>query len=75
MQRAILDGRIVVTKDDDFVQNYLLKGEPALLLIATGNIRNTELEQLLDNNLNKIIAAFANAHYVEMTKDDLIVHQ
>ena len=47
MQRAILDGRIVVTKDDDFVQNYLLKGEPALLLIATGNIRNTELEQLL----------------------------
>ena len=33
------EGRIVVTKDDDFVRSHLLQGAPkSLLLISTGNI-------------------------------------
>ena len=35
----------VVTKDDDFVQAFLLTGEPSLLLISTGNIANNEIEK------------------------------
>lgn len=38
--RAIRDDRIVVTKDSDVVQNFILTGQPTLLLIATGNIGN-----------------------------------
>lgn len=39
---------IVVTKDSDFVESFLLRREPwKLLLISTGNIKNNELEQLL----------------------------
>jgi predicted nuclease of predicted toxin-antitoxin system len=41
------DGRIVVTKDADFVSTHLLHGAPAkLLLVSTGNITNRELESL-----------------------------
>ncbi len=39
--------RIVVTKDADFTQSYLLKGTPqSLLYISTGNISNDALIEL-----------------------------
>ncbi len=42
------DGRVVVTKDDDFVQSFLLRNTPQrLMLVASGNIGNTELERLI----------------------------
>ena len=38
---AAKEGRVVVTKDSDFVTSFLLRGEPSkLLLISTGNISN-----------------------------------
>ncbi len=41
---SIAEQRIVVTKDADFVQSFTLQGRPyKLLLVSTGNIRNTEL--------------------------------
>ena len=43
--RAQQDGRIVVTKDADFVRSFLITGKPLLLLISTGNMSNTALEK------------------------------
>ena len=41
---ADAEGRIVITKDNDFVQSFWLRNQPQrLLLIATGNIGNVEL--------------------------------
>ena len=31
--RALSDGRVVVSKDSDFIENYLLTGMPRILLI------------------------------------------
>lgn len=73
--RARRDGRIVVTKDADFVQSFLVNGEPLLLLISTGNITNTELEKILRANLGGIEAAFASGRFVEITRDALVVHE
>ena len=40
--------RIVISKDDDFVDSFYIKGIPKkLLLISTGNIKNSELFSLL----------------------------
>ena len=40
-QIAVDEGRIVVTKDSDFVDSFLLMGRPPyLLLISTGNVGN-----------------------------------
>lgn len=43
--RARQDGRVVVSKDADFAQSFLITGEPSLLLISTGNIDNAGLEK------------------------------
>ncbi len=72
---AVTEGRIVVTKDSDFVQTFLLTDQPRLLLISTGNIENAELESLLRNNLSAIERAFGSANFVELTRVALIAHQ
>jgi predicted nuclease of predicted toxin-antitoxin system len=73
--RATRDGRIVVSKDSDFVQSFLLTGQPALLLVSTGNVSNVELEGLIHRNLAAIEQAFVSARYVEVTRSTLIVHE
>lgn len=73
--RAKRDGRIVVTKDDDFVQSFLVGGEPSLLLVSTGNIPNVELENLLRANMAGIDAAFKTGRFVEITREALVVHE
>lgn len=78
---AILDfaeqeERIVVTKDDDFVQSFLLTGRPAkLLLVATGNIGNPELEKLIRDTLPAITLAFTTYHFIELGREALMVHE
>ena len=68
--------RIVFTKDDDFVQSHSLRGRPSrLLLVATGNIGNEELEALLLKHLSKIESAFNNAVFVEVRRDGMVVHR
>lgn len=67
--------RIVVTKDDDFVQSHLIFGRPEkLLLVATGNIGNTELEILLRKNLASIIQALDGGKFVEIDREALTIH-
>jgi predicted nuclease of predicted toxin-antitoxin system len=73
--RANRDGRIVVSKDSDFVQSFLLTGQPALLLVSTGNVSNVELEGLIHRNMAAIEKAFVSARYVEVTRSTLIVHE
>ena len=42
--RSVREQRVVVTKDEDFVDTFHLKREPRkLLLVATGNIGNSDL--------------------------------
>jgi len=72
---ALQSGRIVVSKDDDFVQTFLLTGKPLLLLISTGNIANAELEKLVLANLAGIEAAFATHRFVEINRDALVIHE
>ena len=68
-------GRIVISKDADFVQSFLITGKPRLLLISTGNIDNAGLEKILRENLSGIETAFASGRFVEITRDALVVHE
>ena len=65
----------LITKDSDFVQSFLLNGEPALLLISTGNIANHDLERLLRQELSAIERAFTDHRFVELRRDALVLHQ
>ena len=67
--------RILVTKDDDFVQSHLISGRPEkLLLVATGNIGNAELEILLRNNLAAIVQALEGGKFVEIDREIIAIH-
>ena len=67
--------RVVITKDYDFVDSFMTIQKPLkLLLISTGNIRNSELEQIFKNNLSALVDLLQNNDYVEMNRDRIIVH-
>lgn len=67
--------RIVVTKDADFVETFILyQRPPKLLVITTGNISNPKLEALFVAFIPAIITAFATNNYVELSRTTLIVH-
>ena len=66
---------MVVTKDADFVESFTLQGQPyKLLLVSTGNIRNTELFALMTRRLGPLTELFETHSYVELTRDAFIIH-
>lgn len=68
------DGRVVVTKDSDFVDSHILRGQPPqLLLVTTGNITNDELASLFAANLAAMVAAFQGAVFVEIDRTGLVI--
>ena len=73
---SLREARVVVTKDTDFVDSFLLTRKPhKLLLVATGNIGNEDLEGLFQGNLETIVSALDTSDYVELGRDRLVVHE
>ena len=73
---SIKQGRVVITKDADFVDSFFTVQKPLkLLLVSTGNIRNSELEENFDNNLSAIVNLLQNNDYIEINREEIIVHQ
>ena len=73
---SIQQERIVITKDSDFVDSFMTIQKPfKLLLITTGNIKNSELEQIFTNNLSMLVNLFQHHDYIEISRDNIIVHQ
>lgn len=69
------DGYIVVTKDADFVNSFILHRKPRkLLLISTGNIRNAALEALLLAHLETLAANFDTFDFIEVHQQAVIFH-
>lgn len=72
---SINEGRIVVTKDADFIDSHLIKGIPdKLVLISTGNIKNKELFTRFTSNLDQIIGSLESCRLVEMNNYEIIEH-
>ncbi|HXG67553.1 MAG TPA: DUF5615 family PIN-like protein [Blastocatellia bacterium] len=72
---SIREQYIVVTKDADFVNSFLLHHKPyKLLLVSTGNIRNAELESLFLANIEKIAEGFASFDFIEIDRKAVIFH-
>ena len=68
--------RVVITKDADFVNSFLLHGQPyKLLLISTGNISTTDLLSLFRTMLPQLTTALRHNHFVELTRTALITHR
>jgi predicted nuclease of predicted toxin-antitoxin system len=71
-QRADTDGRVVVTKDQDFRNGHLLARSPRrLLVVATGSITNNALLSLFELHLDAIVSSLEEADFVELSEDTL----
>jgi predicted nuclease of predicted toxin-antitoxin system len=66
---------IVVTKDSDFVESFLLRREPwKLLLVSTGNINNPNLETLFMATMQRVVEGFDTFDFIEIERTNLIFH-
>ena len=73
---SIREQRVVITKDADFVQSFVLQDKPyKLLLVSTGNIRNSELENLFAQHLSRLVQLLENHRFVEIGLDSIVVHR
>lgn len=58
---AIQEKRIIISKDSDFWDYFLLKGPPPqILMVQFGNISNVELIHLFESNMSAIELLFEN---------------
>lgn len=66
---------VVVTKDSDFVESFLLRREPwKLLLVSTGNIGNDELLRLFQLNIAQLAESFNDFNFIELNRTSMICH-
>lgn len=73
---SIQEQRILISKDVDFFNSFLLHQQPyKLLQITTGNITNQELEALFVVNLPQLIELFQQHSLIEMNRAVITVHQ
>lgn len=74
IERADADHRVVVTKDADFVNEHMLHGRPAkLLLISTGNATNRELETIFAPVIPSIVREFEVNAFIELSRTGLVI--
>lgn len=74
-EMSVREQWVVVTKDSDFVDSFVLHRVPwKLLLISTGNIRNNELLILFFANLEKLMEGLQEADFVELNRTEIILH-
>ena len=75
MKIADRESRIVVSKDSDFLDNYILKGQPQkLLIVSTGNIGNNDLIRLFEQNIEMLKILFEENTVVEINEEEIQVH-
>ncbi|MDB9511819.1 DUF5615 family PIN-like protein [Kamptonema animale CS-326] len=73
---SLKENRVVVTKDRDFWDSFLIRKEPyKLLILTTGNIINVELEVLFLNNLPQLAELFQQHSLIEMSRDAIVVRE
>lgn len=72
---SVAEQWIVITKDKDFVNSFLVAGKPyKLLLVATGNISNTDLEKLFLSHFDALAQLLESHRFVELNRATIVVH-
>ena len=74
MHRSRDDLRVVVTKDRDFVDSFMVRGSPArLIFVTTGNIRNDDLVDLFVRRIPEIELILRSGRFLEFSRFALLV--
>ena len=69
------ENRIIITKDNDFLESFLVNKEPEkLIIVKTGNINNIDLLEIFNNNFDIILKSINENSLIEIRMNELIVH-
>ncbi len=72
---AVDEDRMVLTKDSDFLDSFLLHGlPPRLCLVSTGNVSNAVLTELLKGFFVSLRDVIESASLLELTPYSLTIH-
>lgn len=75
MSVADRENRIIITKDSDFLDNYILENSPKqLLIVSTGNISNPNLIKLFKSNIGTLESLFQRYEVIEIDESEILVH-
>lgn len=67
---SLTQQRVVITKDSDFYDSFLLKKEPyKLILVKLGNTSKNELLQFFSDKFDEIILKIQKEQVVLLTKE------
>ena len=73
---AFTEKRIVITKDNDFLESFLLNSTPEkLIVVRTGNIPNSILLKIFDSNLDLIHSMISRSNLIEVTRSEIAEHE
>ena len=72
---ATKENYVVISKDQDFFQYYILKQKPPkLILLTTGNLPNSELISLFEENFPSIIRLLEENSVLELNHNTITIH-
>jgi len=75
LELSTKENRVVVSKDSDFLESLIIRSIPQkLLLVKTGNIRNSELLRIFSENINTVHRMLKRSRMVEIRTDEIIEH-
>lgn len=67
------EGRIVISKDVDFLESFMIKSEPRkLIIVKTGNILNRQLIKIFEENLEVLIRMISRSNLIEVSKTEIV---
>jgi predicted nuclease of predicted toxin-antitoxin system len=73
---SIIENRVIITKDSDFLDSQLLYNKPQkLIIVKTGNIKNNELLKIFENNFTRILLLLNHCSLLEITHTEIIEHK
>jgi predicted nuclease of predicted toxin-antitoxin system len=73
---AIEQKRVVITKDKDFLESFLLNSKPEkLIIVRTGNITNQLLIKLFQDNIEYIVSLLLKSNLLEITTTEITEHK
>ncbi len=74
---AFEQNRIIITKDSDFFEYFLLRGAPPkILFLEIGNIKNAELFRLIDEKIPSVRDFYLHqkAEFILLDKNKIAVY-
>ena len=70
------ENRIVISKDVDFLESFLIKSEPQkLIIVKTGNISNKHLMKIFEDNFTLILAMISRSNLIEISSTEIAEHE